>query len=219
MEHIKIYLVENCYNDPNKVYIGKTINNREKDHKRKYGPKIHYSEIDEISTSNKEDWKFLESYWIEQFKQWGFNVLNKNQGGGGPITHSMESRNKISQSRKGIPSPLKNLKRPSVSKKLKGRKSYHKSDTSLKISCALKGKPFTEEHKQKIKQTRGFLKTRKSTWLTTPVLQYDLKGNFIKEWLSQNEATKFLNKNGDGIGACCRGKQKSAYGFIWKFKN
>jgi hypothetical protein len=219
MEYIKIYLVENCYGDHNKVYIGKTINNRKKDHKRTYGSQIHYSEIDGISTLNKEDWKFWESYWIEQFKQWGFKVLNKNQGGGGPITHSIESRNKISQNKKGIPSPLKDQKRPNISKKLKGRKSYHKPDTSLKISYALKGKIFTEEHKHKIKQTRGFLKTRKSTWLNTPVLQYDLKGNFIKEWSSQNEATKSLNKNGDGIGACCRGKQKSAYGFIWKFKN
>jgi hypothetical protein len=32
MNITKIYLVENCYGDPNKVYIGKTINSRKKVH-------------------------------------------------------------------------------------------------------------------------------------------------------------------------------------------
>jgi len=219
MECTKIYLITNCYCDPNKVYIGKTKNNRKKDHKRIFGFQIEYSEIDEIDSLYKKDWEPLESYWIEQFKVWGFDVLNKNKGGGGPINHSKETKEKISKNRKGKPSSLKNKKRPEISKKLKGRKSYMTPEAALKISKMLKGKSLTEEHKRKIKQTREFLKNRKNTWHFTPVLQYDLKGNFIKEWKSQTEATKFLNKTGDGIGACCRGKQKSAYGFIWKFKN
>lgn len=219
MEYTKIYLLTNCYGDLNKVYIGKTKNNRKKDHKRTFGSQIEYSEIDEINSLFRKDWEPLESYWIEQFKVWGFDVLNKNKGGGGPITHSKETKEKMSKNRKGKPSPLKNRKRPEIGKKLKGRKSYMTPEVALKISKMLKGKSFTEDHKLKIQQTRGFLKTRKSTWLNTPILQYDLNENFIKEWISQTEATNFLNKNGDGIGACCRGKQKSAYGFIWKFKN
>lgn len=82
-----------------------------------------------------------------------------------------------------------------------------------------KGKKLTQEHKNKIKQTRSFLKNRKNTWQISPVIQYSLDGKFVKEWESQTEATKFLNKTGDGIGACCRGKQKTAYGYIWEFKN
>lgn len=35
-----IYLVENCYGDPNKVYIGKTKNSRFLPHKKTYGEKI-----------------------------------------------------------------------------------------------------------------------------------------------------------------------------------
>jgi group I intron endonuclease len=218
MEHTKIYLVTNCYNNPNKVYIGETKNNRKKDHKRKFGSQIEYTEIDEINSLNRKDWKPLETYWINQFRAWGFEVLNKNEGGGGPTTHSKKTKEKMSKTRKGKPSPLKNTKRPEISKKLKGRKSYMNSETALKISQSLKGKPLSEEHKQKIKQTRGFLKNRKNTWQITPVVQYDLQGNFIKEWESQTEATKFLGKTGDGVGACCRGKQKNAYGYIWKFK-
>jgi hypothetical protein len=82
-----------------------------------------------------------------------------------------------------------------------------------------KGKKFTEEHKEKIKSTRGFLQSRPNTWTNQPVLQYNLDGTFIREFGSQLEASYFLQVKGDGVGACCRGKQKSAYGYIWKFKN
>ncbi len=52
-----------------------------------------------------------------------------------------------------------------------------------------------------------------------PVLQYDLDGNFIKEWPSGREASIRLNlKNYDSISSCCLGKQKTGGGFIWRFK-
>lgn len=210
MERTKIYLITNCYNNPNKVYIGKTKNNRQKDHKRKFGQQIEYAEIDEIYSLDKKDWEPLETYWINQFRAWGFDVLNKNEGGGGPITHSEKTKEKISNKLKGISKNYLSLNKErgkKISKSLMGK------------SKSNKGKPLSEEHKQKIKQTRGFLKNRKNTWQITPVLQYDLQGNFIKEWESQTEATKFLGKTGDGIGACCRGRQKNAYGYVWKFKN
>jgi len=47
------------------------------------------------------------------------------------------------------------------------------------------------------------------------IIQYDLEGNFIKEWNSITLAK--LEFKGD-IQACCIGKQKTAGGFIWKYK-
>lgn len=53
-----------------------------------------------------------------------------------------------------------------------------------------------------------------------PVLQYDKQGNFIKEWSSAKEAVTAMGKpESSDIGRCCRGKAKSAFGFIWKFKD
>jgi group I intron endonuclease len=51
-----------------------------------------------------------------------------------------------------------------------------------------------------------------------PVFQFDLEGNFIKEWESAKQAAQVLkNKpNGSDIRACIKGTQKSAYGYIWK---
>ena len=48
-----------------------------------------------------------------------------------------------------------------------------------------------------------------------PILQYDLDGNFIREWNSATDVGKEVRIN---IGYCLRGKYKTAYGFIWKFK-
>lgn len=51
------------------------------------------------------------------------------------------------------------------------------------------------------------------------VNQYDLQGNFIKQW---NSITDFLKENNlnlknSNITTCCKGKRKNAYGFIWKY--
>ena len=48
--------------------------------------------------------------------------------------------------------------------------------------------------------------------------QYDLDGNFIKQWDSLNEAARFLNKKSSGpISNCCSGKIKTAYGYKWEY--
>jgi group I intron endonuclease len=51
-----------------------------------------------------------------------------------------------------------------------------------------------------------------------PVLQYDLHGNFIKKWDAVNDAEEYLKVNNNtNISACCLGKQKSAWGYIWRY--
>ena len=58
---------------------------------------------------------------------------------------------------------------------------------------------------------------RRSKKKSKPVLQYDLEGNFIKEWESIAEC----NRNGfnqGNIWMCCQGKLKKYKGFIWRYK-
>ena len=52
--------------------------------------------------------------------------------------------------------------------------------------------------------------------LTNYVYQYDLYGNFIKEWDSCKEIHRTLNYDASLIGKCIAGKRKSAYDFQWK---
>ena len=54
--------------------------------------------------------------------------------------------------------------------------------------------------------------------LSKTVLQYDLEGNFIREW----ESTAECGRNGFNrrhITECCRGKRKTHKKYIWRYKN
>ena len=55
--------------------------------------------------------------------------------------------------------------------------------------------------------------------LSKPVLQYTLDGELIKEWRSTMDVERNLGYNQGYISACCNGKIKSAYRFIWKYKD
>lgn len=55
-----------------------------------------------------------------------------------------------------------------------------------------------------------------SHWTT--VLQYNLEGLFLKEWHCISIAAKQTNSNSDSIVGACIGRNKTAGGFIWKYK-
>lgn len=50
------------------------------------------------------------------------------------------------------------------------------------------------------------------------MIQYDLSGEFIKEWVSIKEAAEKLKISDSGIIACAQGKFKQFKGYIWKYK-
>ena len=49
--------------------------------------------------------------------------------------------------------------------------------------------------------------------------QYSLDGNFIRSFISAMKIQRELGYNQQDISQCCLGKRKTAYGFIWRFKN
>jgi len=54
--------------------------------------------------------------------------------------------------------------------------------------------------------------------VSKPTIQYDLEGNFIKEYPSAMKAAKIIGIHYEGIYKVCRGKQKTAGGFKWGYK-
>jgi hypothetical protein len=52
-----------------------------------------------------------------------------------------------------------------------------------------------------------------------PIIQYDLNGNFIKNWNSSSEVERVLNLRARNISGACKGEQHTAFGFIWRYKN
>ena len=199
-------------------YVGKTKGKwRKTIHKRNYID-IVYSEIDIVED---EQWKFWEQYWICQFKAWGFKLENKNDGGGGPEQYTEEQKQKMRK-------PHKEGTGNKISKALIGRKYGPQSEeTKQKIKLIRTGKPqpniskankgriilwankIGDAHRGKPKNYLGHYK---------PILQYDSQDNLINEYQSAQEAGRYLNKSGNSIADCAAGKQKTAYGFKWKYK-
>jgi hypothetical protein len=121
------------------------------------------------------------------------------------------------------------------SKFLTGKKQTEKTKSKKSESMKKFWASLTEEEKNQIfKKTKQSNTGRKITWndkikkslenrkiewnlnTSKSITQFDLQGNFIKDWPSIAEAKRWLG-SGD-IQACVNGKQKQAGGFIWKFK-
>lgn len=188
----KIYLVKNCYGNPNKVYIGKTKTTRKNNHIETFGYDISYSIIDEIYSLDKSDWKPLETKWIQYYRNLGFDVLNKNNGGGGPINCSEETKQKIRNKHIGL---------------------IHTKETKQKMSISKLGIPRSEKTKCKMRKSKSEEHISK---LRKPILQYNIQGNFIQEYKSYTFAKNVTKIN--GINNVLVGLAKTAGGYIWKHK-
>lgn len=77
------------------------------------------------------------------------------------------------------------------------------------------GKNHSEETKKKMSETRKGMYEGEKNPRHKEVAQFDFNGNLIKIWKYIGEAEKELKIY--SISACCRGKRKSAGGFIWKY--
>jgi predicted GIY-YIG superfamily endonuclease len=245
---IKIYYLE----DNNGVfYIGKTKNTlpyRLSAHKFQFKNKgISNIKIYLLEEVKINEWKQWECYWIEQFKQWGFNLINKNNGGGGPLTHSSETIKKITSK---IDYTLNGVK-ISNSKKgskynitIKGNKHALFNTTQSKETIDKKIKSLTGQTKSpyKIRKDKG-----KSRPHTSKENHY-LFGKNISQTHSLNKSQSALgNKNRSkpikqldlnsnlihifesaaeaerqlnikGIRNVCCGIAKTAGGFKWEYE-
>jgi hypothetical protein len=203
-----IYYLEK---DNNIFYVGKTTDpvKRKHKHRQTYGKFVTLNVIDEV-----EDWKFWETYWIHQFKTWNFNLMNQNNGGGGPQSYKEEHKQKMRKPRKeGTGEKI------SISLKNGNHSQYYTDEIKEKISIGNKIlKPFTEEHIKNLQISKR--KQAKS------LLQYSKEDILINEWDSKGEAAEWIKsqnlsqaKNIMGqIKDCCLGRQKTAFGYKWKYK-
>ena len=50
------------------------------------------------------------------------------------------------------------------------------------------------------------------------IIQYNLEGNFIKQWDGIIDAATELKISKGNICSCCKGKRQTAANYIWKYK-
>jgi group I intron endonuclease len=221
-------------NPQNKIYIGQTINYRDRMYqyrssfknksKTHVGPKLYNSfqkyswdehtfEIIEECTLEQlnERETYWKKYYLEQVENDWSKVLfcELYDNGGGP--KSEETKKKISQSnlKKIISDDTRLKKRNSML----GKKASE--ETKMKMSLAHRGKPKSEEHKKNMLQNRDNVIQGVKLKNSKPVLQYDLEMNLIKKWRNITEAKIYMN--GKDISRCLYNKKDNVGGYIWKF--
>jgi hypothetical protein len=184
-------------------YIGKTKNlkNRLREHKTIKGECF----IEILEEVNINEWLDKEKFYIKKYIDLGYKLVNQNLGGGGSKIgtkkHTELSKQKLKE--KCI---LTNLP-------IEYRNKIYTEERNKKISQSLKNRKFTPSHINKL----SLAKQNKLSNSSKKIIQFDMECNFIKEWNSITEAKKYIGK-GD-IQSCVLGKQKTAGGFIWKYKN
>lgn len=244
MNTTQIYLVTNCYGDPNKVYIGKEKTNikniRKYNHRRTYGKQIEFDYIDEINSLKREDWEPLESFWIQYFKFLGFEIINKRKkGGNGPEFQTIETKLKIGKSKLGNKYALGKIKsqevKSQISNSLIGKKhinhikGINHGKTGQKDSpqtILKKKKPKPEGFGKKISDIKLSLNIKLSQKhidniikaKNKPTLQYTLDGKFIREHVSAKAAAQFIGSHDVTLRLHLGGKYKTCKGFIFKYK-
>lgn len=92
---------------------------------------------------------------------------------------------------------------------------HHSEESKKKMSEAqtgeknhMFGKHHSEESKKRLAESKGVY----------GILQYSKDGKLIAEYPSTREAERQTGCNHCHIGKCCKGKLKSAGGYIWKYK-
>ena len=72
-----------------------------------------------LDVINKSDWQYWEQYWIEQFKQWGFNLTNLTKGGDGGQGYKHTNLNKKKMRDSKLGKPLSEEHKEKISKSVK----------------------------------------------------------------------------------------------------
>ena len=221
----RIYKITNKLNG--KFYVGKTMkslstrfykhcydavkrNSRCYFHKaiRKYGKENFV--IEEIEVC-QNDLGNREIFWISSLKP----EYNQTLGGDGGIlgySNTEETKELLSLKRKGKfvgeENPFYNQTHTKEQKE-----KWSKMRKGQSSPCGFAGKSHKEESKSKTSQT---LKNNPNI-KRIKVFQYDIEGNFLREFQSISDAAKFVETNPSNIKYTCEGKFKHCKGYRWSY--
>jgi len=92
------------------------------------------------------------------------------------------------------------------------------TETREKMAAKLRGRRLPEWQK-KLLSNAAKNRKRKTDWCNKPIEQYDLNGNFIKEYESLTIAANELGANVSNICAVLNNRRNKCKGFKFKYKN
>lgn len=178
--------------------------------------------IDEVDIG---EWRFWEKYWICQMKCWGFNLKNGTNGGDGTDTLTEDAKRKMSETSPRKGKTYEEFFGKEKSEKLKkkmsdwnyeriknGFKNNFSNESIEKMKNGIKN--HWKNNKYPVENLKESIEKN-----SIPLLQYDMQGNLIKEWISAAEVKKVLGFDNSNISRAAKNGNKCVCGYIWKYKN
>jgi len=195
--------------------------------------------IDEVPKNN---WQFWETYWISQFKNWGFDLINYTEGGDG-CTFANQTSFKKGQGAKPIVGFDCNCNKlcefnstTDAEEFYKTRGIWHAINNDRKRKTAKNIAWFYKEQldnfskedleieikrrfiKERNPNSNTFVKGQKGTH-SKKVLMYDLNNNLLKEFESAKLASEYLGiKTGTLQFRITKAKTNKFENYIVKYK-
>jgi hypothetical protein len=200
-----VYITTNLING--KKYIGSDSNNNPNylgsgtsfvKALRKYG-KYNFKKQILVEVDNHELMRELEIYYIQYYNAHNSPMFYNRSDKG----HGQGSRERHWNFGKSLSESTKSKKSESMT-----GKKIHSDEQKQKWSESRKGKPTKIDY------------NNRKHYVGKSLLQCDLEGNIIKEWINKKVAAKELGYNYVSIGNVCdpNHKQQTYKGFIWKYK-
>ena len=75
----------------------------------------------------------------------------------------------------------------------------------------------TAEHPEVYEASRKAGRETSRKALSKHINQFTIDGLFVRAWYSAHDIEKELGYNKSNVVHCCKGKYKTAYGYIWKY--
>ena len=185
----------------------------------------------------------FECYYIKKYdtlakNKKGYNItdggFNGNPFSGKTEDEIQEWKNKLSEYRTGttmseeVKEKIRESARNNDNYGMKNK--HHTEETKEKLRKINTGKIISDKTKNKLKITNGGenngffgkhhskeTKEKLKKYNSIKIVQCDNNWNIIKIWNSGKEASLTLNIDAATISRCCKGKQKTAGGFKWKY--
>lgn len=138
------------------------------------------------------------------------------------INSSIEHKLKVSESLKGANNGMYGKKHSLNAREKMSKSRYGENNIWY-------GRSKSQEYREKIKnslkkyyeehEVSNETKEKISRKVSTPVNQYTMDGTFIQSFASTIHASNALNIDSSCIVKVCKGKRKSAGGYLWKYSN
>lgn len=163
-----------------------------------------------VSGLSKEEASEVERMYIALFRsheiEHGYNLT---EGGETGIVHTMESRRKLSESKRG--------KRYNIGVPFTEERKRHLSENHADVRGEKNpnwGKKWTPEEIA-IRQSHRVYTTGAEHPSARPILQLDMEGNVVKRWGCIADAAKEYTRT--CIKDCLKGKYKQHRGYQWRY--